>query len=47
MGAKLEVMSQYWDKVISEMIRGLSKEKNKEKRKANKEMIDMSMQLRP
>jgi len=25
------------------MIRGLSKEKNKEKRKANKEMIDMSM----
>jgi hypothetical protein len=29
------------------MIRGYSKEKNKEKRKRDKELIDMSMQLRP
>jgi hypothetical protein len=47
MDAKLELLTQYWDKVINSMIQNLSKEKDKNKRKRDRELIDMSMKLNP
>ena len=47
MGAKLEVLNNYWELTINNMIKNRAKEKNKAKALRDKELIEMSMKLRP